>query len=145
MAAVRRSIEPIIESDPTMRTGLQQGIVNSRAVSRYILENCGIDSTPNAVLGILGHYPLNGIGDDGNRLGLEDCSTMRSTRGENFRVIMAQTQSRDSRPRSRRQYQTEFSVQRDYQPHPDLAENLSPTSIRNGETGQTLLPRLSLN
>ncbi len=115
MAAVRRSIERIIESDPTIRTGLQRGIINSRALSRYILENCAVDSTPDAVLGILRRYPLDGVREDANGLGLKDCnismrggiayltlenaadvmkrvaeftSTIRSTRGENFRVIV---------------------------------------------------------
>jgi len=60
VAAVRRAIERIIESDPTIRTGLQRGIINSRALSRYILENCAVDSTPDAVLGILRRYPLDG-------------------------------------------------------------------------------------
>lgn len=115
MAAVRRSVERIIESDPTIRTGLQRGIINSRALSRYILENCSVDSTPDAVLGILRRYPLDGARDEGNRLALKDCnismrggiaylalenapdimkrvaeftSTIRSIRGENFRVIV---------------------------------------------------------
>ena len=115
MAAVRRSIERIIESDPTIRRGLQRGIINSRALSRYILENCAVDSTPDAVLGILRRYPLDGMREDGDQLGLKDCSlsmrggiayltlenapdimkrvaeftsTIRSTKGENFRVIV---------------------------------------------------------
>src|SRR5260370_23535340 len=115
VAAVRRSIEGIIEYDARIRTGLQRGIINSRARSRCILENCAVDSTPDAVLGILRRYPLDGVREDGNRLGLEDCnismrggvayltienapdtmkrvaeftSTIRSTRGENFRVIV---------------------------------------------------------
>jgi hypothetical protein len=115
VAAVRRSIERIIESDPTIRTGLQRGIINSRALSRYILENCAVDSTPDAVLGILRRYPLEGTREDGNRLALKDskismrggiayltienspdimkrvaefASTIRSIRGENFRVLV---------------------------------------------------------
>jgi hypothetical protein len=115
VAAVRRTVERIIESDPTIRTGLQRGIINSRALSRYLLENCAVDSTPDAVLGILRRYPLDGVRDDDNRLALKDCnismrggiayltienspdimkrvaefaSTIRSIRGENFRVIV---------------------------------------------------------
>jgi len=115
VAVVRRAVERIIESDPAIRTGLQRGIINSRALSRYILENCAVDSTPDAVLGILRRYPVDGIRDDGNRLALKDSnismrggvaylsvenapdimkrvaaftSTIRSTRGENFRVIV---------------------------------------------------------
>jgi len=115
VAAVRRAVERIIESDPTIRTGLQRGIINSRALSRYILENCAVDSTPDAVLGILRRYPLDGWREDGNRLALKDCnismrsgmayltienspdvmkrvaeftSTIRSMRGEIFRVIV---------------------------------------------------------
>jgi len=115
VAAVRRSVERIIESDPTIRTGLQRGIINSRALSRYILENCAVDSTPDAVLGILRRYPLDGTTGTGVGLALKDChismrggmayltvenapdimkkvaefaSTIRSMRGENFRVIV---------------------------------------------------------
>lgn len=115
MAAVRRTVERIIESDPTIRTGLQRGIINSRALSRYILENCAVDSTPDAVLGILRRYPLDGIREDANRLALKDSNismrggiayltlenapdimkkvadfvtTIRSTRGESFRAIV---------------------------------------------------------
>jgi len=115
VAVVRRAVERIIESDPAIRTGLQRGIINSRALSRYILENCAVDSTPDAVLGILRRYPVDGIREDRNRLALKDSnismrggvaylsienapdimkrvaeftSTIRSTRGENFRVIV---------------------------------------------------------
>jgi hypothetical protein len=115
VAAVRRTVERIIESDPTIRTGLQRGIINSRALSRYLLENCAVDSTPDAVLGILRRYPLDGRRDEGSRLALRDCnismrggiayltlenapeimrrvaeftSTIRSIRGESFRVIV---------------------------------------------------------
>jgi hypothetical protein len=115
VAAVRRTVERIIESDPTIRTGLQRGIINSRALARYILENCAVDSTPDAVLGILRRYPAYGIRDDGNPLSLKDCnislrsgrayltienasdnmkrvaefaSTIRAIRGESFRVII---------------------------------------------------------
>ncbi len=115
MALVRRTVERIIESDPTIRTGLYRGIINSRALSRYILENCGVDSTPDAVLGILRRYPLDGEREYDHQLNLKDCtivlrngiaylaiengpdvmrrvgefaSNMRSTRGENFRVVV---------------------------------------------------------
>ena len=116
MAYVRRAVERIIESDPTIKTGLQRGIINSRALSRYILENCAVDSTPDAVLGILRRYPLVGESENDRRLALKDCDitmrsgmayltienapdtmkkvaefagTIRSTRGENFRAIVS--------------------------------------------------------
>ena len=116
MAYVRRTVERIIESDPTIKTGLQRGIINSRALSRYILENCAVDSTPDAVLGILRRYPLNGERENDHRLALKDCDismrngmayltvenapdtmkrvaefagTIRSTQGENFRAIVS--------------------------------------------------------
>ena len=115
VAAVRRTVERIIESDPAIRTGLQRGIINSRALSRYLLENCAVDSTPDAVLGILRRYPLDGAREDDNRLAFKDCnismrsgmayltidnapeimkrvgefaSTIRSVKGESFRVIV---------------------------------------------------------
>lgn len=115
MAEVRRQVERIIESDPTIRTGLQRGIINSRALSRYILETCDVDSTPDAVLGILRRYPVQTGRPDNYRLALKDCnismrggmayltienapdvmkrvaeftSTIRSTRGDSFRVVV---------------------------------------------------------
>lgn len=115
VAEVRRQVERIIESDPTIRTGLQRGIINSRALSRYILENCAVDSTQDAVLGILRRFPMDGVREDDHRLALKDCnismrggmayltlentpdtmkrvaeftSTIRANRGENFRVVV---------------------------------------------------------
>lgn len=115
MALVRRTVERIIESDPTIRTGLFRGIINSRALSRYILENCAVDSTPDAVLGILRRYPLDGKEKENRKLAFKGCdilmrtgvgyltiedgpdvmkkvaeltSTIRSMRGESFRVIV---------------------------------------------------------
>ncbi len=164
MAAVRRSMERIIESDPTIRTGLQRGIINSRALSRYILENCAVESTPDAVLGIRRRYPLDGIREDANRLGLEDCNiSMRG--GVAYLTIenapehyekggrvhkhnevderrkfqshrRLRLSPRDSRPRGSRQFQTEFPPQTDYQPHTRTCRDLSSSSIRNGETGR---------
>ncbi len=109
-------MERIIESDPTIKTGLQRGIINSRALSRYILENCAVDSTPDAILGVLRRYPINGERESGHRLALKECDitmrngmayltienspdtmkrvaefagTIRSTRGESFRAIVS--------------------------------------------------------
>lgn len=121
VAEVRRQVERIIESDPTIRTGLQRGIINSRALSRYMLENCAVDSTPDAILGILRRYPVEPELDDERQLDLKDCniwmrggigylvvensadvmkrvadfaSTIRSTRGENFRAIVGSSSVR---------------------------------------------------
>jgi hypothetical protein len=116
VAEVRRQIERIIESDPTIRTGLFRGIINSRGLSRYILENFAVDSTTDAVLGILRRYPVDGGRKEDHRLALKDChismrggmaylivenspdimrrvaelaGTIRSTRGETFRVVVS--------------------------------------------------------
>ena len=116
MAEVRRQIERIIESDPTIRNGLFRGIINSRGLSRYILENFAVDSTTDAILGILRRYPIDGGRKEDHRLALKDChismrggmaylivenspdimrrvaelaGTIRSTRGETFRVVVS--------------------------------------------------------
>jgi hypothetical protein len=116
VAEVRRRIERIIESDPTIRTGLFRGIINSRGLARYILENYPVDSTMDAVVGILRRYPLDGGRKEDHRLALKDChiamrggmaylivenvpdtmrrvaefaGTIRSTRGETFRVVVS--------------------------------------------------------
>lgn len=115
LAYVRRTVERIIESDPTIKIGLQRGIINSRALSRYMLENCAIDSTQDAVVGVLRRYPLERGRNDNGRLALKDCNiimrggmayltlenssdvmkrvsefagTIRSTRGENFKAVV---------------------------------------------------------
>jgi hypothetical protein len=116
VAEVRRKIERIIESDPTIRTGLFRGIINSRGLARYIVENYAVDSTMDAVLGVLRRYPLDDGRKEDLRLGLKDChiwmrggiaylivenlpdvmrrvaefaGTIRSTRGEPFRVVVS--------------------------------------------------------
>ena len=58
MAEIRRLVERILESDPVIKEGLRRKIINSRALARYILEEDGIDSTQDAVLGIIRRYPL---------------------------------------------------------------------------------------
>jgi hypothetical protein len=115
VAYVRRTVERIIESDPTIRTGLYRGIINSRALSRYILETCAVDATPDAVLGVLRRYPRDGRREADPRMAFKDSSIMmrsgmayltienapgimksvaefassiRSTRDESFRVIV---------------------------------------------------------
>jgi hypothetical protein len=72
LAEVRRQIERIIESDPTIRNGLFRGIINSRGLSRYILENFAVDSTMDAVLGVLRRYPLDDGKKEYHRLALKD-------------------------------------------------------------------------
>lgn len=114
MADVRRLVEKIIESDPVIRKGLQRGIINSRALARYILEVNGINTTHDAILGIIRRYPLNGV-EDIHRQAFRDCeiamrnrmadlaiengpdimeriaefaATVKTTKGENLRVIV---------------------------------------------------------
>jgi hypothetical protein len=176
VAAVRRSIERIIESDPTIRTGLQRGIINSRALSRYILENCAVDSTPDAVLGILRRYPLDGVREDGNRLGLEDCNismrggvayltienspdimkrvaefttTIRSTRGENFRVIVGSDSVRViAGQEALNNFRQSFRPKDIISYTPELAEIclLLPSGTeRLGEIATAIITQLTLN
>jgi hypothetical protein len=59
MNDIKRQVERIIETDPVIKKGLQRGIINTRALTRWILETEGIDSTPDAVLGIIRRYPLS--------------------------------------------------------------------------------------
>ena len=51
-------MERAIETDSVIKKGLQQRIINSRALDRYILEANGVDSTLDAILGIVRRYPL---------------------------------------------------------------------------------------
>jgi len=58
VADIRRQVEMAIETDSVIKKGLQQRIINSRALDRYILEANGVDSTLDAILGIVRRYPL---------------------------------------------------------------------------------------
>jgi len=58
VADIRRQVERAIETDSVIKKGLQQRIINSRALDRYILEANGVDSTLDSILGIVRRYPL---------------------------------------------------------------------------------------
>ena len=112
---IRRRIERLIEGDPVIKKGLQRRIINSRALARYILEADGVNSTPDAILGILRRYPVDNENQLANRQVFRDCeitsrnkmadlalengpeimkkiaefaSTIKTTRGESLRVIV---------------------------------------------------------
>ncbi len=115
MADLRRRVERFIETDPVIKRGLQRGIINSRALARFIQEEDGPESSLDAILGIIRRYPL-GVEDEGEfprvfkgcELALrgkvgdlavengpdimkriaEFASTIRTTRGENLRVMV---------------------------------------------------------
>lgn len=111
----RRSIERIIETDPVIKKGLQRGIINSRALARYIQESDGINSSFDAILGTIRRYPLEGreplpsigvfkdcslalrskIGDlileldsDTMKRIVEFAGSLRTLRGENLRILV---------------------------------------------------------
>jgi hypothetical protein len=115
MAETRRKIEQVIESDPVIKKGLQRGIVNSRALARYLSESDGIESSTEAVLGIIRRYPLSKeetssqanvfrdcelamrtkIGDltlevDANIMKrvIEFADSLKTPRGENLRILV---------------------------------------------------------
>jgi hypothetical protein len=67
MTDQRRQVERMIETDPVIKKGLQRGIINVRALARFILEIEGIDSTPDAILGIIRRYPVS----DGKASGVD--------------------------------------------------------------------------
>jgi hypothetical protein len=59
MADTRRLIEHVIETNPVIKKGLQWGIVNSRALARYMMDVEGVDSIPDAILGIIRRYHVS--------------------------------------------------------------------------------------
>lgn len=67
MTDLRRQVERIMETDPVIKKGLQRGIINVRALARFLLETEGIDTTPDAILGIIRRYPVS----DGKSSGLD--------------------------------------------------------------------------
>ena len=98
-----------------IKKGLQRRIINSRALARYILEANGVDSTLDAILGIVRRYPVSSENDNRHRQVFKDCeiatrnkvadlavengpdimrrvaefaSTIRTTRGESLRVTV---------------------------------------------------------
>ena len=65
MADIRRRVEQLIETDPVILKGLQRGIINSRALARYLMEAKGVGSSLDAILGVIRRFSLaseNGIG-----------------------------------------------------------------------------------
>jgi hypothetical protein len=60
MAETRRRVEHIIESNLVIKKGLEWGIVNTRALARYIEKNEGVDSTQDSILGVIRRYPVSG-------------------------------------------------------------------------------------
>ncbi len=115
VADIRRQVERFIEADPVIKKGLQRRIINSRALARYILEANGVDSTLDAILGIVRRYPISSENDNRHRQVFRDCeiatrnkvadlevengpdimrriaefaSTIRTTKGESLRVTV---------------------------------------------------------
>ena len=104
-----------METDPVIKKGLQRGIVNSRALTRYIRKTEGLDSTADATLGNIRRYALssgeseevrrafrdcglslrNKVGDleveyhqdTMNRIG-EFASNLKTVRGENVKLVV---------------------------------------------------------
>jgi len=73
VADIRRQVERVIETDPVIKKGLQRRIINSRALARYILEAKGVDSTLDAILGIVRRYPLGSENDNRHQQVFKDC------------------------------------------------------------------------
>lgn len=115
MAESRGRIERIIETDPVIKKGLQRGIINSRALARYIRESDGVEISTDAILGIIRRYPItkeessslphalkdcelalrSKIGDlllevDSNvmKAVLEFAESLKTSRGENLRILV---------------------------------------------------------
>ncbi len=115
MSDIRRRVERVIEGDPVIKKGLQRRIINSRALARYILEADGVNSTPDAILGVIRRYPIGSESQVPHPEVFRDCeitsrnkmadlalengpeimkriaefaSRIRTTRGESLRVIV---------------------------------------------------------
>src|SRR5260370_11386091 len=73
MTDLRRRIEQIIETDPVIKKGLQRGIVNSRALARYVQNTEGVDSTHDAILGIIRRYVPSGTGSSATHQFFREC------------------------------------------------------------------------
>ncbi|OLE68979.1 hypothetical protein AUF78_13395 [archaeon 13_1_20CM_2_51_12] len=80
VADIRRQVERFIEADLVIKKGLQRRIINSRALARYILEANRLDSTLDAILGIVRRYPLGSENDNRHRQVFKDCEI--ATRNE---------------------------------------------------------------
>lgn len=111
---IRRRIEGVIEADPVIKKGLQRGIINSRALARFIQETNGVESTTDAILGVIRRYDVgeddqdfhkafkdcelsmrNKVGDlalennqDTMRRIAEFAGTIQTTKGEGLRIVV---------------------------------------------------------
>ena len=146
VADIHRLVERTVESDPVIRKGLQRGIINNQALARYIVESTGQDGNPETVLGVIRRYPRNWVNED-HRLAFKDCeiavrsrvadlsihhsqdvmkriaeyaATVKTTRGENLRVV-AGTRS--------------IRVVADQKPLDTFRQTLSPSEIIRYSTG----------
>jgi hypothetical protein len=115
MSDSRRQVEKILENEPVIRKGLQWGIINSRALARFIQLRDKLDASPEAILGIIRRFPVKeGEGKESSRVlgncelamrdkvaGLvlengsetmkrisEFAASIKSTRGENLRIVV---------------------------------------------------------
>ena len=113
VADILRLVERTVETDPVIRKAFHRGIINNTALARYIVKTNGGTVDPEAVLSVLRRYPVNWVNED-HRLALKDCeiavrnriadlsvhhsedvmqriaeyaATVRTTRGENLRVV----------------------------------------------------------
>ena len=111
----RRLVEKFLETDPVIRKGLQRGIINSRALARFIQQADGVDASPDAIVGIIRRYPVTEREPPANREGFRELElvvrsgvgdlilentagtmkriaefsgSIKSTRGENLRVVV---------------------------------------------------------
>jgi hypothetical protein len=111
----RRLVEKFLETDPVIKKGLQRGIINSRALARFIQEADGVDASPDAIVGIIRRYPVaerepianrdgfrelelvvrSGVGDlilengAGTMKRIAEFSgSIKSNRGESLRVVV---------------------------------------------------------
>src|SRR5260370_33122208 len=86
MTDLRRRIEQIIETDPVIKKGLQRGIVNSRALARYVQNTKGVDSTHDAILGIIRRYVPSGTESSDTHQFFTDCEVSLRSKTAELRV-----------------------------------------------------------
>jgi hypothetical protein len=86
MDDTKRRIERIIETDLVTKKGLQRGIINTRALARYIQDTEGLDTTTDAILGIIRRYPVTDGEQSGINRVLGGCELSMRNRVANFEI-----------------------------------------------------------
>jgi hypothetical protein len=90
MTDARRRVEMMIEADPVIKKGLQRGIINTHALARYARDTEKVDTSLDAILGIIRRYPLSNEGPSDNNENFRGCELSLRNKIAELEVVYRQ-------------------------------------------------------